>query len=77
MSNESLLLVEDDALFSPISQLNYEFYNNLNKLLTSLQARHDLQCIVGSDFIPFGQSQYPSLSDYADGVDTVRFLTNL
>jgi len=77
MSNESLLLVEDDALFSPISQLNYEFYNNRNNLLASLQARQDLQCIVGSDFIPFGQSQYPALSDYADGVDTVRFLTNL
>ena len=77
MSNESLLLVEDDALFSPISQLNYEFYSNQNELLTSLKGRQELQCIIGRDFIPFGQSQYPSLADYADGVDTVRFLTNL
>ena len=28
MSNESLLLVEDASLFSPISQLNYEFYTD-------------------------------------------------
>jgi hypothetical protein len=77
MSNESLLLVEDDALFSPIGQLNYEFYTDVNNVVTSLQGRQDLQCIVGKSFIPFGQSQYPSLADYADGVDTVRFLTNL
>ncbi len=77
MSNESLLLLEDPALFSPISQLNYEFYSNERELLASLQGREELQCIVGKNFIPFGQSQYPSLTDYADGVDTVRFLTNL
>jgi hypothetical protein len=77
MSNESLLLVEDEALFSPISQLNYEFYSNKNELVASLNGRRELQCIIGRDFIPFGQSQYPSLTDYADGVDTVRFLINL
>ena len=77
MSNESLLLVEDDALFSPISQLNYEFYNNENELLASIRGRPELQCIVGKNFVPFGQSQYPSLTDYADGVDTAGFLTNL
>jgi len=32
---------------------------------------------MGKNFIPFGQSQFPSLTDYADGVDTVRFLTNM
>ena len=77
MSNESLLLVEDDSIFSPISQLNYEFYNSEEKLVDSLQRRQDLQCIIGKKFIPFGQSQFPSLTDYADGVDTVRFITNL
>ncbi len=77
MSNESLLLVEDASFFSPISQLNYEFYTDQEKLATSLKGRPELQCIAGKKFTPFGQSQYPLLTDYADGVDTVRFLIDL
>lgn len=77
MSNESLLLVENASLFSPISQLNYEFYPNRNNLITSLKEKEELQCIVGRGFIPFGKTQYPSVSDYADGVDTVSFLMRL
>jgi hypothetical protein len=33
-----------------------------------------IQCIVGNDFIPFGNSQCPALSDYADNVNTLEFL---
>ena len=36
---------------------------------------NNLQCIVGKDFIPFGQiSVSLLLHDYADGVDTLQFL---
>ncbi|MEP7372438.1 MAG: acyl-CoA reductase [Chitinophagaceae bacterium] len=77
MSNESLLVVEDAPFFSPISQLNYEFYTDLDKLTASLKEKEELQCIAGHGFTAFGQVQTPSLFDYADGVDTVRFLTNL
>jgi hypothetical protein len=27
--------------------------------------------------VPFGQTQLPGLADYADGVDTMKFLTTL
>ncbi len=77
MSNESILLVEEPSLFSPISQLNYEFYSNRQLLLHSLHQNKDLQCIAGKDFIAFGGTQTPSLSDYADGVDTMQFLAAL
>lgn len=77
MSNESLLLAEDISLFSPISQLNYEFYTDRNSLTTALKQNENLQCIVGIGFTGFGDLQKPSLSDYADGVDTMRFLTTL
>ncbi|MGK2861569.1 MAG: acyl-CoA reductase [Chitinophagaceae bacterium] len=77
MSNESILLVEETSLFSPISQLNYEFYSDKHILLPALYPNKDLQCIAGKDFIPFGGTQCPSLSDYADGIDTMRFLTAL
>jgi len=77
MSNESLLLVEETSFFSPISQLNYEFYTDRNLLAASLKDKEELQCIAGDGFTAFGQVQNPSLFDYADGIDTLRFLTNL
>ena len=33
-----------------------------------------IQCVVSRSDIPFGRAQYPALMDYADGVDTMRFL---
>lgn len=77
MSNESILLAEESPVFSPISQLNYEYYNNENDPAESLKQNDSLQCIVAKNFIPFGQAQNPSLNDFADGIDTIRFLLSL
>ena len=77
MTNDSILLVEELSLFSPISQLNYEFYSNKKDLVALLQTMNDIQCIIGKDFIPFGQAQQPEITDYADGADTLQFLLNL
>ena len=76
MTNESTLLVESDPLFSPISQLNYSFYDDFETALSSLKGNEALQCIAGID-IPFGKVQSPGLSDYADGLDTMQFLLTL
>lgn len=77
MSSGSMLLVEDPSPFSPISQLNYEFYDDLNEAKSSLQNNDAIQCVVGRDNLPFGGAQQPGICDYADGVDTIRFLTEL
>jgi hypothetical protein len=77
MSNASLLVVEDEAFFSPISQLHYEYYQSSDKLADSLRNHPELQCIVGKGFIPFGKSQFPQVNDYADGADTLQFLSRL
>ena len=77
MSNSSLLLVEEASPFSPISQLNYGFYNDKDKLITSLKDNAHIQCIVSKNLVAFGQTQYPAINDYADGVDTLQFLANL
>jgi hypothetical protein len=76
MTNEATLLVESDALFSPISQLNYSFYTDKAATYASLKGNEEIQCITGMD-IPFGQVQCPSLMDYADGIDTMQFLLTL
>jgi len=77
MTNLSLLLIEESSIFSPIAQLNYEFYNNKKELYSKLESMDDIQCIIGKDFIPFGQAQNPPIDDYADGVNTMKFLTSL
>ena len=77
MSNESLLLVEEASLFSPISQLHYEFYRDAGQLKTQLKENENIQCIVGKTDTPFGEAQCPDVCDFADGVDTIRFLLSL
>lgn len=77
MTNESIILAEENSPFSPISQLNYELYTDENSILTSLKNHPEIQCIVSRQTIPFGQSQCPSVNDYADGVDTLSFLKEL
>jgi hypothetical protein len=37
----------------------------------------DLQAIVGHGFIPFGKAQAPDITDFADGVDTCKWLNSL
>ena len=77
MANESIILIESPSIFSPISQLNYEFYTDKKVVAENLRSLNDLQCAVGHDYLPFGQAQLPSLTDYADGIDTINFLINL
>jgi hypothetical protein len=77
MSNASILLAEESSPFSPISQLNYEFYTHEDELINSLRDNSAIQCIIGKKFIPFGQAQYPAINDYADGADTIQFLARL
>jgi hypothetical protein len=77
MTNGSILLIEDVSIFSPISQLNYEYYRNKDSLLSSLYDNQEIQCIVGRDHVPFGQAQRPTLFDYADKADTMAFLKSL
>ena len=77
MSTESILLVEDSSPFSPISQLNYEYYTDIKEVQKQLKENQNIQCIVSKDHIGFGGAQCPNLQDYADGVDTIKFLLNL
>jgi Acyl-CoA reductase (LuxC) len=77
MTNDSIVLAENVSIFSPVSQVNYEYYDDEVVLTEALQQDLDIQCIVGKGFIEFGKAQQPSLTDYADGVDTMAFLVAL
>ncbi len=77
MSNESLILTENIAAFSPVSQVHYAYYSDKEELILSLSNNPSIQCVVAHGHIPFGKAQQPSLTDYADGVDTMQFLASL
>ena len=84
LDNGFLTLKEDTSHASPISSVFYETYNHLEKVIEKIENdKEHLQCVVGSQsivfpkLIPFGQTQKPQLNDYADGIDTLAFLSNL
>lgn len=77
MTNGSVILVENKSVFSPISQLHYEYYTDAAALQKELQNNLDLQCVISKNSIPFGQAQCPAITDYADGEDTLAFLQKL
>nr|WP_288935359.1 acyl-CoA reductase [uncultured Allomuricauda sp.] len=82
LDNGFLVLKEDEALTSPISALFYSHYDDESSLRKELEALEEqIQCIVSSGTIEnkvnFGETQKPSLKDYADGIDTMEFLLKL
>jgi hypothetical protein len=77
MTNDSVVLTEHASPFSPVSQIHYQYYEPGSSPFPSLQKDENIQCIVGVGGLPAGNAQRPTLFDYADGVDTLQFLTRL
>ncbi|GAB1309091.1 acyl-CoA reductase [Urechidicola sp. KH5] len=80
--NGFLMLKEDESYASPIATLFYETYTDLSSVKSKLiNDAESIQCIVGNlegiDTVDFGKTQQPQLWDYADGVDTLDFLSKL
>lgn len=81
LDNGFILLQENEKLVSPISVLYYEHYTDQGDLQAKLIGNTEkIQCIVGTTdpaTVPLGKAQYPNVWDYADQVDTLRFLEGL
>jgi hypothetical protein len=83
LDNGVFILTESAQYSSPISVLHYQFYNSIDKLHEKFSQDDELiQCIANDMFtggkaVPLGTTQKPELSDYADGIDTVKFLLDL
>ncbi len=82
LENGFLMIKEDQSYSSPIASVFYEFYEDKNDLRAKIEAEKDqIQCVVSKDFIedeiPFGHTQQPKLWDYADGVNTLDFLSKI
>lgn len=79
LENGFLILKEDESYSSPIASLFYEYYSSIDDIKQKLaNDSYKLQCVVSKGIleneIPFGATQIPELSDYADSIDTVEFL---
>ena len=77
----AFLLSQGSAFPTTLAEVTLQRYDNLSDVATWLQAQRDgIQCVVTHtdlpNAIPFGRAQYPTLTDYADGVDTMLFLGN-
>jgi hypothetical protein len=80
--NNFLLLKEDKAIASPLGVLFYEYYSDINELAQTLALqKENIQCVVSkvaiNGSLSLGKAQQPELTDYADGVDTVKFLMEI
>lgn len=77
----AFLLVEGKEFPTSLAEVALYRYDDIAEVERWLDAQHNgIQCVVSHlplpNAIPFGQAQYPTLRDYADGVDTMLFLGN-
>lgn len=78
IENGFVIFRETKELFAPVAVLHYHFYEEKDEVEEYLKEHQDkIQVVIGKDYSPFGEAQYPQLNDYADNVDTMEFLTSL
>ncbi len=83
LDNHAVLMTENKQIASPVGVVFYEKYSELDSVRNEMDLLKDeIQCVVSSiqEFdgaVPPGQAQFPGLSDYADGVDTLKFLNDI
>lgn len=73
------ILSESEDIAPPISVIYYEFYEQISDVKDKIKSSRDkIQCIVSKldieKSIDFGEAQKPKLNQYADNVDTLKFL---
>ncbi len=84
MDGKDMILTESKQPGSAMGVLHYSIYNDIADINTYINNNMDqIQCIVSNTStyhkkrIPFGETQFPELWDYADGEDTLVFLQKL
>lgn len=78
LDNGFILLRETDELFSPLAMLYYKRYKHIKTVEEFLHDnKENIQAVVSSKHIPFGAAQQPGLGDFADHIDTMKWLEAL
>jgi hypothetical protein len=80
LTNGFVIIRKNNPAFSSITAINYTVYENLEQVKTFVAEQNDkIQCVVSKiactdSPVDFGHTQKPELTDYADGIDTMKFL---
>ena len=82
LDNGFFIVKEGNEMHSPISTINFEYYDNVSILREKINLEDgNIQCIVSNiEFkgkVNFGETQNPSLNQYADNIDVMRFLLTI
>jgi hypothetical protein len=78
LDNNFMIVTESEKLHSPVSVVYYERIEDPSEVGRWIERNSaELQCVVGRDHLPFGYSQRPVITDFADNLDTLAFLVNL
>lgn len=78
LDNNFVLLKESNELFSPLAIIHYHRYSDKTMINDFISLhKEEIQIIIGHDYTPFGTSQKPRLSDFADQKDTMKWLNEL
>lgn len=78
-----LNILESTSLSSNVSILNYEYYKNIEDIIEDLEKEKDnIQCVVSnSGLIPnsidMGEAQKPKIDEFADNINTMKFLSSI
>lgn len=84
LDNNFLMIRENKDLHAPTSILYYETYTNEDYFVNKIKEQSkNIQCIVsnfdinGYKTVKFGDSQKPTIFDFADNVNTIDFLNTI
>lgn len=71
----AFLMCKGDGFSNSLAVVTLREYDDIEDVRAWIKDNADsIQCVVSHRDIAFGRAQYPALTDYADGVDTIRFL---
>jgi len=85
LTNDFIIFRENDSIASRIAAMHYSYFGDTKSLSVELKERREqIQCLISDRamegqerYFEFGKAQEPGAMDYADGVDTIKFLAAL
>ncbi|MHC1702302.1 MAG: acyl-CoA reductase [Tenuifilaceae bacterium] len=83
IDTDFFLLKQHESISSTVGVLHYQEYESIDDVKKYLELhKNQIQCIVADakifpGAIPFGMSQNPAVDEFADGMDTIEFLSKL
>lgn len=78
----NLLLIENTETATGVSVVNYQYYEDLSEVKAFIDSnKENLQIVVSNlpltNTTRFGKGQRPDINEFADGVDTMKWLNSL